>query len=545
MRPEMNRFGFAPVPVLRAGSRAWGVLERRSLVAMLIGLIGCARAMSASADVTLSGMFSDNMVLQREMPVKVWGKAKADEAITVAIAGQTVSARAAKDGRWQATLAPMKAGGPFEMVVIGNNTNIIRNVLIGEVWVCAGQSNMKHPLVYAKDAQKEADGANYPQIRLLKSSTVASMTSKPQEDTSNEWNVWLVCNPQTVPWYSGLAYLFGRDMHTSLNVPVGLILCAWNGASAEVFTSRETFESNPKIKPILDRSDREIAEYQQKLDEYLKAVADWRAKADSADAEGKPVPPNPLFPSDPRRQEYPWTATRGYNAMIAPMTSFAIRGVIWYQGESNTLRPNEYADLFKALIQGWRKAWGEGDFPFIFVQLPNFREEKLLYSWALLREAQAKALELPNTAMAVAIDVGESHNIHPPNKQDVAKRLSLAARAIAYHQDLVSSGPMYEAISIKGDAAVISFKHVGGCLVTREGAPVVGFEIAGKDKKYLPAEARIDGATVVVRNKDISEPVAVRYAWDNDPKCSLYNKEGLPAAPFRTDTWEIEGTGKK
>jgi len=522
---------------------------------VLFALTGLVLAASfAFADVKLPALFTDNMVLQREIKAGVWGTAEPGEEVTVTCNGQKATAKADAEGRWAVKLDPMKAGGPFDLAIAGNNTITLKNVMVGEVWVCSGQSNMQMHVGGCNHAKEEIEKADFPNVRLFTVPT--TVADKPQTDTKGSWSV---CGPKTVGGFSGVAYFFGRELSKKLNVPIGLIHTSWGGTAAEPWTSRAGLEGDPGLKPIFDRWEASYAKAKQK---YEEEAAAWKQAAEKAKAEGTPAPPQPKPPA-----VNAGTPTALYNAMIAPLTPFAIRGAIWYQGESNAGRAMEYRTLFPTMIRDWRRAWDQGDFPFYFVQLASFmavRPEPSDTDWAHLREAQTLTLRLANTGQAVIIDIGEVGDIHPKNKQDVGLRLALAALALTYgQQDVVYSGPVYDSMAVEGNKVRIKFKHTGGGLVaapfkdpvTESGpslgqrfgkgveAPklaeghVAGFAIAGEDKKFVWADAQIDGETIVVSSDKVEKPVAVRYAWADTPICNLYNKAGLPACPFRTDDW--------
>jgi sialate O-acetylesterase len=317
-----------------------------------------------------------------------------------------------------------------------------------------------------------------------------------------------------------------------------LIHTSWGGTPAESWTSREMLEADPELKPIMERSDAGLKDYPKQKEKYEQAMKDWPATVEKAKADGKPEPAKPKAPSEPEKNS--WYASGLFNGMIHPLIPFAVKGAIWYQGESNAGRAFQYRKLFATMIQDWRKRWGH-DFPFFFVQLANYTPRKPEpgdSDWAELREAQSMALSLPKTGMAVIIDIGEGNDIHPKNKQDVGKRLALAAQAIAYGKDIEFSGPMYDSMAVEGGVIRLKFKHLGGGLVAKGGEELKGFAIAGEDKKWVWAAAKIDGETIVVSSDKVEKPVAVRYAWANNPECNLYNKADLPASPFRTDQWD-------
>lgn len=497
-------------------------------------------ALPAAADVKLPALIGDNMVLQQGRQVPIWGTAEPDEQVTITMGEHQATATADKEGRWMLKLEALEAGGPFDLTVAGNNTITLHNVLVGEIWVCSGQSNMQWSVRRAANPEQEIAEANYPNIRLF--SVPRTVAYQPRQDIKGSWDV---CSPETVKAFSAVGYFFGCYLHQELDTPIGLIHSSWGGTPAEAWTSRPTLESESEFKPILDRWDQIDASYPQAKEKYEQALAQWKQDAENAEKEGKPAPRKPRAPT---RSDHPHRAAGLYNSMIAPLIPGVIKGVIWYQGESNAGRAYQYRKLFPAMIQNWRRDWGQKDFPFLFVQLANFKKRQPQpseSSWAELREAQLMTLALPKTAMAVIIDIGEANDIHPKNKQDVGYRLGLAAHAIAYGADKVYSGPIYESMEVDGDKVRLSFKHIGGGLVIKNGEPLKGFAIAGPDRKFVWADAQIDSNTVVVWNKEVPNPVAVRYAWADNPECNLYNQAGLPASPFRTDDWPGVTAGKK
>jgi sialate O-acetylesterase len=424
------------------------------------------------------------------------------------------------------------------MTVAAQNTITLHNVAVGEVWVCSGQSNMEMAVGSSArawggvlNADQEAAAGNYPLIRHF--TVKKAVAGQPQKDVEGQW---VVASPETVPEFSAVGYFFGRELHKALGVPVGLIDSSWGGTPAEAWTSTPALEAVPELKPLLDDWSQKVAAYPRALEQFQQELNPWEQAAEKAEGEGKPAPPPPKMPPDPRSN--PWRAGGLYNGMIAPLTPYAIAGAIWYQGESNADRAYQYRKLFPTMIQDWRHAWGEGDLPFLFVQLANFIQGGVKTAWAELREAQSMTLSLPKTGMAVTIDIGDPYDIHPRNKQEVGRRVALAGEALAYGRKVVYSGPLYESMSVEGPSVRLRFKHVGGGLVAK-GGPLKGFEIAGEDRKFVAAEAKISGDTVVVRSAAgrLPHPAAVRYAWADNPECSLYNKAGLPASPFRTDDW--------
>jgi len=324
-----------------------------------------------------------------------------------------------------------------------------------------------------------------------------------------------------------------------LDVPIGLIESAWGGTPSESWTTKESLANHEISKPIIDRWDGLIGGYPAEIEKYKGSVDEWLKKTQEEEAEGGSITSSaPEVPRDPRVNAHRYSGL--YNGMIHPLIPFGIRGAIWYQGESNAQRAFQYRTIFPMMIEDWRKEWGQGDFPFYFVQLANFREvhpEPRDSDWAELREAQTRALSLPNTGMAVIIDIGDAADIHPKNKQDVGKRLALHALAKIHGKQVVCSGPMFESMKIENGQAILSFDHADGGLETPGNAELKGFAIAGADKKFVWASAKIEGDKVVVANDEVKEPVAVRYGWDTNPVCNLFNAEGLPASPFRTDDW--------
>jgi sialate O-acetylesterase len=656
----------------------------------LLGFVLCATPLlniRAQAEVHVPSIIGDNMVLQQGPGSRVWGTGEVGEPVTVTFAGQTVRAIADSQGRWQILLGPIKAGGPYVLTISGSNTLTFKNVLVGDVWICSGQSNMEWPLINSTNGTEAIAQANYPEIRLF---TVQKNTATaPLEDVKGRW---VVTTPDQVGQFSAVGYFFGRELYQQLKRPLGLIHTSWGGTPAEAWTSHATLASAPELKPILDRYEKSMETLPQRLEDYQRVLAEWEQKnlhqdpgnkgealgyaepalstgdwkemklpqffetaglaidgaiwfrkeidlpeswtgkhltlnltaIDDFDityfnntrvgATGSETPNSYLVP---RRYSIPGSLVHAgrnliavrvfdrageggfgrtdlmslgpvgaketesislagpwsykveleleakkpdwgsrpeetgptnqnsptvlYNAMIAPLTRYAIRGAIWYQGESNAGRAYQYRTLFPAMIQDWRTAWGQGAFPFYFVQLPNWRPaqpEPGDSDWAELREAQLMTLRTPETGMAVTIDLGDANELHPRNKIDVAKRLAAWALAETYHQKVTATGPLYDSFSIKGDKIQIKFKQAGsGGLKTPNGEPLKGVAIAGVDHKFAWAEARIKGDSLIVWSKEVAHPVAVRYAWADNPVGNLYNKAGLPASPFRTDDW--------
>ncbi len=493
------------------------------------------------ADVKLPQLISDGVVLQQGVKVNIWGTSDPGEQVAVSLQDQRAVAVADTAGHWQLKIGPLRPGGPFTLTVSGKNTLIVHDVLVGEVWVCSGQSNMEMPVAPAAGGwsqgvlnyQEEIASANYPTLRMFTVQRAAA--TKPQTDVKGSW---VAAQGEAISNFSATAYFFGRDLQKVLNVPVGLIHSSWGGTTAEAWTSRGTLESNPEFKSILDNGAKLLATYTKVFADYNKQLADWRAESERSEADGKILPAPPEPPKDPRAD--PALPSALFNGMVNPLTPYTIRGVIWYQGESNTDRPFQYRKLFPAMVQDWRQAWGEGDFPFLFVQIANWGVHTLKWRWPELREAQSMTLSLPKTAMAVTIDIGDGSDIHPRDKQDVGYRLSLAAQGSAYGHDIVYSGPIYKSMDIEGGAIRLHFSYSDGGLTAKSLSiiSVSGFEVAGEDHKFVGADAKIDGDTVVVSSGEVPHPVAVRYAWGMNPRPSIYNHAGLPASPFRTDHWD-------
>ena len=663
---------------------------RHNLKLSLLALCFCLFALQrARADVRTPSLFGDNMVLQQGPKARVWGTARAGERVTVRLAGRAARATADGRGRWQAFLGPLKAGGPFELTVEGSNRLVFRNVLIGEVWVCSGQSNMEWPLARAAGGPEDAAAANDHELRFF---TVAHKTAaEPQADVDGRWTV---ATPEEALRFSAVAFYFGRELRNRLRVPVGLIHTSWGGTPAESWTSREVLAADPALKPILDRHEEAMRNLPELRREYDRRLAEWnkqnekiiqRDEGNKGEALGFADPAHdhsawqrmslpqqwenaglkvdgaiwfrrevnvpaqlagralvlslgaiddhdttyfngervgatgvetPNAYAAPRRYRVPGRLVRAgrnvvavrvfdalggggfagppgemrlsaesdaeaipldgpwaykpeavvpareidysnhpgprpgpeshynpvvlYNAMIAPLTPFRIRGAIWYQGESNAGRAHQYRTLFPAMIRNWRSAWGQGDFPFYFVQLANWRARKAEPSesdWAELREAQSLTMRsVPRTGMAVTVDIGDANDIHPRNKRDVGLRLARWALADTYGQKIEPSGPLHDSHSVEGDKVRVRFKHARG-LKTSDGRAPVGFAVAGADRKFVWAEARVEGDAVVVWSREVPRPVAVRYAWADNPAINLYNSDDLPASPFRTDDW--------
>jgi sialate O-acetylesterase len=487
-------------------------------------------AASLPAAVKLPALISDHMVLERGVPVRIWGTASPGETVRVSFQGQNVSATTAANGKWEAWLAPLAAAGPLDLTVAGSDaagsgTQVVHDVLVGEVWLGSGQSNMEFVLSNAVNHDEEIAHSDYPLIRLFKVKHVVA--DEPAGDVEGSWQI---CGPETARRFSAVEYFFGRHLYESLRVPMGLIESVWGGTPAQSWISKPAIEADAALQYVTGEWSGVLANYPAARQRYDQQLEAWNQAVAAAKAAGNPPPNRPGPPPGPG---HPNTPAGLYNGMIAPLTPFAIRGVIWYQGESNAseIHAYRYRRLFGAMIEDWRKQWGEGDFPFLFVQLANYHSNAW---WPVLRESQTATLGLRATGMAVAIDVGESKDIHPKNKQDVGNRLALAALHIAYGQPIEYSGPLFRQATRENSGMRVWFDHADG-LQAKGGAPLTGFTIAGVDGNFVPADARIEGATVVVSSAQVPEPIAVRYAWADDPTCNLINQAGLPASPFRSD----------
>jgi len=487
-------------------------------------LLALLPTVAASAQVTLPKILTSHMVVQRDLPVHVWGMATPGEQISVTFRSETRSVMTGVLGRWSVYLSPGAAGGPFQLTVQGNasatDAITLDDVLVGDVWLASGQSNMEFALRYAATGPADLSHSANTQIRLLLIKTHAAEYAQDEAVTDG----WAVSSPETAQDFSAVAWYFAREIEAREHVPVGVIDSSWGGTLAESWTRLAALGADASLAPYIfsqgrmdDRQSTALLEekYRQKL-------------RDEAKAAGKP---EPQFPWTPPLVN--WAPSLIYNGMIAPLTPLPIRGVIWYQGESNSMierQPALYHRLFRTLIEDWRHQWAEGDFPFIFVQLANFKSSPT-EDWATLREQQLKTLDVSNTAMAVTIDIGNPDNVHPTDKLDVGLRLALGARAISYGEDINYSGPIFRQAVPEGSAIRIWFDHHAKGLKAK-GDELTGFEVAGEDGNFSPATAKIDGNTVVASSTSVPEPTQVRYGWANSPQCNLYNGVDLPASPF-------------
>jgi len=499
---------------------------RPFLLALLLGSGG-----SALAELKLPAIFSDNAVLQQGREIPIWGWCDTGETVTVEFRGKSYLTTS-QNGRWLIKLPNQRPGLPEKLIVRGHSQALTRtNILVGEVWVCSGQSNMEWPMSRSDNPQADIDAAGNKLLRLF---TVAkSMVPAPADDVNGRWEL---CNPKTVAGFSAVAFYFGVDLLKARNVPVGLINTSWGGSPAEVWIREEVLAADPDFKrSILDT-------YPEKKRQFDQSVATWEKEAAEARAQGKqPARGRPWGD---------WMPAGLYNAMIYPIIPYAIAGAIWYQGESNASRAHEYGRLFPTLIQNWRSDWGQGDFPFLAVQLAPWDKNKKRSieeitakpeesDWAELREAQFLATRaLPKVGLAVITDVGDKDDIHPTKKRPVGARLALAARALAYRERITYSGPTFRKLRLSKGRAILSFDHVGDGLQVR-GKSLTGFQICGTNREWRWADARVDGRRVIVTHPEVPQPIAVRYGWLDNPVVNLFNVDGLPASPFRTDNFQM------
>ena len=467
------------------------------IISLLIGIM----AISAGADVKPMSMFSSNAVFQRGIPIPVWGTAADGEMVSVEFKDQLVTTKT-RGGKWKVKLDPSDAGGPYTMTITGKANNItLTNVMVGEVWACGGQSNMAWWLREASTGKEAIAKSADPMLRLFDVPRVA--LDEPANDVQGTWKE---STPDTAPDFSAVGYFFGRELRKALNVPVGLINLNQGATMAEAWMPVDVLKADPEYSKVFDI----------------------------------------IWPKD---QEI-LRPTGLYNGMVAPVAGYPMRGVIWYQGESNAGQAYLYRRLFPAMIKVWRDKWGQGDFPFLFAQLAPFEFEAVSpdpkdSTWAELREAQLQTAEnFKNTGMAVITDAGDPKDIHPKDKETVGKRLALIAQGKVYHQRLEYYGPIYKSMKVRDGKAVISFTHIGKGLMAKDGA-LKGFAIAGEDRKFVWADAVIKGKTVVVSSPKVAKPVAVRYGWANNPEVNLFNVNGLPASPFRTDDFQMLTSPKK
>ena len=495
------------------------------------------------ADVRLPSVIGENMVVQSNAKINIWGWADPGESVTVSFAGQEGTSLADNSGKWKVVFSQIKPGGPYEMTVRGKNLIKFNNILAGEVWVCSGQSNMELSVQHTENAPLEISGSYNPMIRVF--SVKNDVSDIPKNNCEGKWEV---CRPSTISAFSAVGYYFGKFLNGDLNTPVGLINSSWGGSGAEAWTPSEVFKNDATLTHITDMWAPILKSKTPELLDFYRKNGEWVEDVYYADVLGKAYQPYYNLPSDinfpaltPKALfAFPLMPAWTYNAMINPLIPFTIKGVIWYQGETNADRAYEYRRLFPAMIKGWRDKWSEGDFPFIYTQLAGFKNFTgdgawVDGSWPELREAQLMTLSMPRTAMAVTMDIGHPTDIHPRNKKEAARRLEIAALNVAYGKNNEYSGPMYKSMNIDNGKIQLDFTHTGSGLIAKDSGELKGFSIAGKDMMFVPAKASIDGNRVIVTSEKIKEPTAVRYGWEHYSDCNLFNKEGLPASPFRTD----------
>jgi sialate O-acetylesterase len=591
----MKKDSLTDTPQTTSAIASSGRLERRRSVALFVSLLAAVISGHAEAEVKLPQIFGDHMVLQEGAKLPIWGAAAAGEKVTATIGSSTGSTVAAADGTWRIDLPAVPENtAPQVLTVAGTNTVTFQDVLVGDVWFASGQSNMDFGIGNDGHAAETIAAANEPQIRLFMVMKGLSLqpqtTMAPTVPPTNLEGVWRVCTPEVLSgkwgWngYSALAYYFGREIHHHFNRPIGMIQSAWGGTQVAGWTSISGLEKNPIMAHYVADHQKRVdnfaqatidypkqraagaAAYKQWNDQYgipfQKVMADWTSEVAKDVAAGKPSPPRPrIAVAKPAGISPPdgWIYGAGnlFNAMVNPVIPYGIKGVIWLQGEQDRGNAFEYFTSFPGLINDWREKWGEGNFPFLYVQLSNMNppnpKRPIDDYTATLRDAQTKTLSVPNTGMANAIDIGSSLDIHYKDKLDAGQRLALVARRVAYGETVVAYGPTYDSMTVEGNKIRLTFKEIGSGLVLRtppwvpledptavtaDISGLQGFAIAGDDHRWQFAKAEIDGDSVVVSADNVPSPLAVRYDWQESPIGNLANKEGLPAGPFRTDDWD-------
>ena len=525
-------------------------LLHRHRISLILGAFTLATAISARADVRLPRLFTDNMMFQRDLPVRVWGWADPGEAVSVTLAGNNASTKADDKGGWSLELAALKTGENLELTVKGNNSLTLKNVLVGDLWVCSGQSNMEMDLGGCLGAADDIKAADFPKIRRIKINHEQTAQPDPDAPTATPWQV---CSPGNVRGFTAVGFYFAREIQQKTGVPIGIIDDNWGGTPIEPWVATEGLAMVGELKPAFTARQEALKVFRAELPKGLTQLEGWIAQTRKNLADGTETTPMPAIPRHPGGEG--WSGM--YNAMIHPFVRLPIKGALWYQGESNGGEGDTYYHKMRALIGGWRQQWGQGDFPFYFVQLASFQgatdNPGDASGWARLREAQTQSLSIPNAGMAVITDtvpLAEANDIHPRNKYDVGLRLARWALNRDYGQkDLEVSGPLFKSLKIEGNKARLAFDHLGtglmvGLKVGRDATlenkdgKLKRFAIAGADKQWHWAEAVIENDAVVVSCPAVAEPVAVRYAFQMNPDgANLYNREGLPASPFRTDNW--------
>ncbi len=506
-------------------------------IRFFLALLLTAATFPAQADVRLPGFFNDHMVLQRDIPIPFWGWADPGEKVSIRLGeNAVVSASADNLGKWKVELAAMKAGGPYQITVSAGNSIEIDDVLIGEVWLCSGQSNMEWTVARSLNPTEEAAAANHPQIRHVKIGRTTN--GYPQDDVSATWEV---CSPDTVPNFTAAGYFMARHLQKELGVPVGLLNSSWGGTRIEPWTPLEGFAEVEALNEIHARLLQTMPEsdaYRATLQKHIADTEGWLSLAKASLDSGEPAPRAPEFPAGLLPITKHTEPAAIYNAMMAPLVGYGMRGAIWYQGESNHTEGMLYHEKKKALVAGWRKLWGIGEFPFYYVQIAPFQyggEDPAILPrfW----EAQSKSLEIPNTGMVVINDIGNISNIHPANKQEVGRRLALLALKNDYGKsDLVASGPVYDSVETGGGKIRVNFSNTAGGLKSRDGKPLTHFQIIGEQAEWRDASATINGDSVDLSSSEIKEPAAMRYGWHKTAEPNLSNGAGLPASPFRAGT---------
>lgn len=499
--------------------------------ALLIGSVFSAASQTSYvyAEVKLPNVFSDSMVLQQKQENKVWGKDNPGQNVTVTIGNAKVSGTADASGNWQVKLPAMEIGDPLTMTVEGSSKVTLNDVLVGEVWICSGQSNMQWSVAQSNDPDLERLAANFPNIRMINFPQVGT-----QEPVwSHDDRKWMVCNPENASKFSAVGYFFARQIHQTTGLPVGMINNAWGGSACEAWVNLDVLKSDGRFNKMIENWNRNADTFQS-LSAKTERNKDEETqfKNLSGQMRGNQRPANI------------------YNGVLKSHLGYGIRGAIWYQGESNAGRAYQYRDLFPLMIQNWRNEWGQGDFPFYWVQLADFKaevKEPGESDWAELREAQTMTLDkLPHTGQAVIIDIGEGKDIHPKNKVDVGRRLARWALANEYGIAVDHQSPRYGSMQADGDGIVLSFQHLPAGWRPFDVNEPVGFTIAGEDKKFVKADAKIlEGGKIRVSSPNIAKPVAVRYAWADNPVCNMYSAGGLPLTPFRTDEWPGVTSGRE
>jgi sialate O-acetylesterase len=504
-----------------------------TVIAVIVFLLAAA---DARANVTLPDILGDSMVLQRERPTLIWGQAEPGENITVTFAGQKRTAVADQHGEWSVYLAVMKANAtPATLVIQGNNRIELKDILVGEVWLVAGQSNMQFQLSQSVNSEQAVAAANYPQLRLFNVSRSVAFKHAPPP-----LGRWQACTPDSAKQFSAAGYYFGVELQKALRVPVGLINSSYGGSQAEAWTPVEYLIDREELRPTVERKDIWDAERPKVKRDYDEAIRKWSAEAEKVKAAGAKPSPSPPVPDALREYR---VASSIYDGMIRPLAPFGMRGAIWYQGESNEARAQQYELLLPTMIKAWRDVWGQGDFPFGIIQLPNYHQSKAEPAdepWSHIREAQRRtALSTRRAGLIVTIDIGEAGDIHPKNKLDVGRRMARWALADVYGRKITPGGPMFSTARPVNNKMILTFEDAGAGLRIRDGDRLEEFAIAGADRKWVWAHARIVGKNrIEVWSDAVAQPVAVRYAFNSNPRHpNLTNDSGIPASPFRSDDW--------